>query len=131
MAEIDTEENAQAEAAQTETEQDEKPLDKMTVKELRDIAKDIGGVVGVHAMKKEELLVVIKEARGIKEEKPRREKKKKVGEKIITVKDLKEKILKLREEKSAAREAGNAEMVNVCRRRINRLKKQTRKIVKG
>ena len=47
----------------------EKPLDKMTVIELREfaLAKDLG-ITGVHAMKKEELLPAVKEALGIKDE---------------------------------------------------------------
>ena len=53
-----------------ETAEEEKPLDKMTAPELREIAREIPGVDGVHAMKKQELLAVIKEARGIKDEEP-------------------------------------------------------------
>ena len=45
----------------------EKPLEKMTVKALREIAKDIPEVVGVHGMKKEELIVAINEVRGVEE----------------------------------------------------------------
>ena len=44
---------------------EEKPLEKMTVKELRDVAHGIEGLEGVSAMKKEALLIAIKEARGI------------------------------------------------------------------
>jgi hypothetical protein len=44
-----------------------KPLDKMTANELRELAKAIPEITGVHAMKKAELLAVVKEARGIKE----------------------------------------------------------------
>ncbi|MGD8900434.1 MAG: Rho termination factor N-terminal domain-containing protein, partial [Desulfobacterales bacterium] len=54
--------------AKSKGEAKEKPLEKMTVKELREIAKDIPGITGVHAMKKEELINGIKEARGIKDE---------------------------------------------------------------
>jgi len=46
----------------------EKPLEKMTVKALREIAKEIPEITGVHGMKKEELLVAINEVRGVKEE---------------------------------------------------------------
>jgi len=42
----------------------EKPLDRMTAKELREMALQIQGIVGVHAMNKNELLVAIKEAKG-------------------------------------------------------------------
>ena len=47
---------------------DEKPLDKMTAPELREVAKQIPGVIGASAMKKAELLSIIKEFRGIKDE---------------------------------------------------------------
>jgi hypothetical protein len=50
------------------SEDTEKPLEKMTVKALREIAKEIPEITGVHGMKKEELLVAINEVRGVKEE---------------------------------------------------------------
>ncbi len=42
----------------------------MTVLELREIAKEIPDVTGVTAMKKDQLLLIIKKHRGIEEEKP-------------------------------------------------------------
>jgi len=50
------------------TEATEKPLEKMTVKALREIAKEIPEITGAHGMKKEELLVAIKEVRGVNAE---------------------------------------------------------------
>ena len=50
-----------------EKETKEKPLDKMTVKELREIAKDIPEITGVHGMNKSELLDAVKKAKGIVE----------------------------------------------------------------
>jgi hypothetical protein len=47
----------------------EKDLERMTVKELRAIAAEETELVGIHAMKKAELLEAIKEAKGIEEEK--------------------------------------------------------------
>ena len=73
-------------------------------------------------MKKQELLEAIKEARGIKDEEPA----KKIA-KEIDVKSLKEKIARLKVEKAAAQEAKDKQKVDIIRRRINRLKKQTRK----
>jgi hypothetical protein len=105
-----------------ETAEKEKPLDKMTALELRDIARKIPGVDGVHAMKKQQLLEVVKKARGIEDEEPA----KKIA-KEIDVKALKEKIARLKVEKAAAREAKDRQKVDVIRRRINRLKKRTRK----
>jgi hypothetical protein len=107
----------------------EKPLDKMTAKELREIAIEIPEVTGVHAMKKEQLLDVIKKYRGIEDEGPA--KKTKRVKPTASVTDLKEKISRLREEKQTASESKNRKKVDMFRRRINRLKKQTRKVAHG
>ncbi len=45
-----------------------KPLEKMTAKELREMALAMGDIVGVHGMNKLELVAAIKEAKGIKDE---------------------------------------------------------------
>jgi hypothetical protein len=108
-----------------EKKQEEKDLDRMTVKELRAIASEITGLVGVHAMKKAELLAGIKEARGIKEEKPP---KKKAVKGIVTVKALKAKIVELKAKREEARKAMDKRMVEIYRRKINRLRKGTRKV---
>ena len=105
--------------AKSKEEAKEKPLEKMTVKELREIAKDIPGITGVHAMKKEELINGIKEARGIKDEPL----KKAVG----SMRELKLKIKALKAERQAALEANNKKMATVYKRRISRLKKKTRR----
>ncbi|MDY7035406.1 MAG: transcription termination factor Rho [Thermodesulfobacteriota bacterium] len=102
----------------------EKSLDKMTSKELREIAREIPDLTGVHAMKKEELLKVIREAKGIQEEKPI---KKKIPKKF-DLKGLKKNIRILKEEKNAAHLAKDRKKVDILRRRINRMKKRTRKI---
>ena len=121
-----------AQAPQDDTTQpDEKPLDKMTVPELKEVARAIPGVTGATSMKKAELLELIKEHRGIKDEEPVKQKKKKVGEKEITVKDLKEKVVQLKSEKKEALEAQDKKKVDILRRRINRLKKQTRKVAQA
>ncbi|MBN2125996.1 MAG: transcription termination factor Rho [Deltaproteobacteria bacterium] len=98
----------------------------MTAPELRDLAMGMG-FTGVHAMKKEELLVSIKEEWGIKDEEPA---KKKAG-KITEVSALKQKIVRLKAEKEAAREGKDKKRVNVLRKRINRLKKMSRQSVKA
>lgn len=123
--------NKEAEEASStvETAQEEKPLDKMTAPELREIAKAIPGVTGASAMKKAELLAIIKEYRGIEEEKPAKRKKK--TPKGASVKELKKKIVSLRAEKSTARDDKNRRKTNTLRRRINRLKKRTRKVVQA
>ncbi|MBT8331980.1 MAG: Rho termination factor N-terminal domain-containing protein [Deltaproteobacteria bacterium] len=92
----------------------------MTVKELREMAKDIPGITGVHAMKKDELITEINAAKGIKD-KP----VKKAGG---NTRDLKIKIKALKAERQAALEAKDKKKATIFRRRISRLKRKTRKI---
>jgi protein-arginine kinase activator protein McsA len=99
----------------------EKPLEKMTVKELREMAKDIPGITGVHAMKKDELISGIKEAKGIKDEPVKKADR--------SIRELKVKIKALKAERQAALEAKDKKKATIFRRRIARLKKKTRKVV--
>ena len=108
-----------------------KPLEKMTVKELKEVALEIPGLTGVTAMKKDELLAVIKEDRGIEDEKPAIEKKMKAAKVALNAKDLKKKITQFRAEKEKARKAKDRKKTDILRRRINRLKKKTRKAAQG
>jgi len=109
-------------------EQKEKDLDRMTVKELRALATEETDLVGVHAMKKAELLSAIKEAKGIKEEKAP---KKKAEKETVTIKGLKEKVIQLKKDREEARDARDKRIVDMLRRRINRSKKRMRKISKA
>jgi hypothetical protein len=95
-------------------------LEKMTAIELREMALGIEGLAGVHAMKKEELVAAIKEAKGIKDEEPAKPKDSKAT-------GLKQQMASLRKEREEARTAKNRVKVSVLRRRIHRLKKKTRK----
>ena len=104
-------------------EKKEKPLDRMTAKELREMALGIDGIVGVHAMNKSELVAAIKEARGIEDEKKR--------DKSVDVRSIKKKIRELRSQKEKMREAGEKDKVQMLRRRISRLKKKTRRATKA
>jgi hypothetical protein len=97
----------------------EKPLEKMTVKDLRELAKDMPGIVGVHAMKKEELIVAIKEVKGIKDE-PVKKADASIGE-------VKQKIKAIKAQRQAALEAKDSKMATIYKRRISRLKKKSRK----
>ena len=45
----------------------EKPLDKMTATELREIAMEIPEITGAHGMNKPDLLSAVKKARGIED----------------------------------------------------------------
>jgi len=97
----------------------EKPLEKMTAKELRELAKEIPQIVGVHGMNKAELVSEIKAARGIVEEKKARS--------DTSVRDIKKKIKALKADRQAAIEAKDNKQSTIYRRRISRLKKRTRK----
>lgn len=96
----------------------EKPLDKMTVKELRDIAKEIEGVAGVHGMNKSELLAAIKESRGIKDSP-----KAKAG---ASTKEIKAKISTLKSKRQESLTAKDKILSKRYRRQISRLKKKSR-----
>jgi len=137
------------------TEATEKPLEKMTVKALREIAKEIPEISGVHGMKKEELLVAINEVRGVKEEAVKEEAVKEEAVKEEAVKEeavksetvkadkstkakpvkkavsatgaIKKQIRALKAQRQAALEAQDRKMATVYKRRISRLKKQSRK----
>ena len=107
------------EAKEKPAETKEKPLEKMTVKDLREIAKEIPDIVGVHGMKKEELIVAIQKAKGIKPEPAKKT--------DASVAVLKKKIKSLKTERQAALEANDKKMATVYKRRISRLKKKTRR----
>jgi hypothetical protein len=101
-------------------EKKEKPLDKLTAKDLRELALTLEGIVGVHAMNKNELIAAIKEAKGIVEQK-------KAGKAAADVRSLKVKIKELKEKRSVAKEAGNSKLADALRRRISNLKKKSRR----
>ena len=105
----------------------EKPLDRMTAKELREIAMEMPEIVGSHAMKKEELLAAIKKVRGIEDEGPPKKRTKTEPKVVLSAAELKGRISRLKEEKQRAREAKERKKVEILRRRINRAKKLTRK----
>jgi excinuclease UvrABC helicase subunit UvrB len=106
----------------------DKPLDKMTVTELRDIAKEIDGITGVHGMKKPELLEVVKEAMGIKDETPKKPAGKPKPKETVTVQELKTLIKTLRAQRNEALANKDKKMAKIYRRRISRLKKKTRQV---
>ena len=97
----------------------EKPLEKMTVKDLREMAKDMPGIDGVHGMKKEELLVAIKEVKGIKDE-PVKKADASIGE-------IKKQIKSIKAQRQGALEAKDSKLATIYKRRISRLKKKSRK----
>jgi hypothetical protein len=102
-------------------EKKEKPLDRMTAKELREHALTLGEIVGVHGMNKEEIIAAIKEIKGISDNSGK-------SVKAVNVRELKEKINLLRQAKIDAVAADESRTkINILRKRINRLRKRTRK----
>ena len=97
----------------------EKPLEKMTAKELREVALSISEIEGVHGMNKEELLSTIKKAKGIDD----RAKEKSDS----SIRDLKTRIRELKAQKEQAYQNKDKKLAATLRKRISRLKKLTRR----
>lgn len=97
----------------------EKALEKMTVKDLREMAKDMPQIIGVSGMKKEELIVAIKEVKGIIDEP--------IKKADASVRELKKKIKEIKVQRQAALEAKDRKMATIYKRRISRLKKKSRR----
>jgi len=97
----------------------EKPLEKMTVTDLREMAKDITEISGVHGMKKEELIAAIKKSKGIIE-KPVKKTDASLGE-------IKKKIKAVKTQRLTAIETKDKKMAKIYKRRISRLKKKSRR----
>ena len=110
-------------------EKKEKPLEKMTAKELREMALGLPGIHGVHAMKKEELITTTRAAKGITEPEPKKEKKiiAKKERVVLTVAGLKQKAKELRAKREELLQQRNLKMAEILRKRISRLKKKTRR----
>ena len=113
----------------------DKPLEKMTVKALREMAKEIPEITGVHGMKKEELIVAINEVKGVEAETSKAEavkadktiKGKPVKKAGATPGEIKKQIKALKAQRQAALGAKDKKMATVYRRRISRLKKKSKK----
>ncbi|MBI4772640.1 MAG: transcription termination factor Rho [Deltaproteobacteria bacterium] len=108
-------------AEETKQATDVSSLEKMTVKDLRNLALQIGGITGVHAMKKDELLKAIKEIKGIEDVTTPNEYRSQTNRK------LKARIRELQGRKEEARTANDRKKVNIIRRKINKLRKKTRR----
>ncbi len=97
----------------------EKPLEKMTVTDLREMAKEIPEISGVHGMKKEELIATIKKSKGIADEP--------VKKTDVPLVEIKKKIKTIKAQREAAIAAKDKKMATVYKRRISRLKKKSRR----
>lgn len=95
-----------------------KPLSSMTTPDLREIAKAIPGIEGVHGMKKGELIFALRQAKGIKTDPLRK------GDE--SVKALKQKIKSIKAKRAEAIAAKDRKVAAISKRRISRLKKRTR-----
>ena len=109
-------------------EKKEKPLEKLTATELREMALGIPGIEGVHAMKKGELIAAIRKAKGLAEpdEKERKAfaKKTKI---VLTPAELKKRVRELRVKRGEAVDQRNWKMAEILRKRISRTKKMSRR----
>jgi hypothetical protein len=106
--------------------EEKKDLGKMTAVELRELAlKEYPSLTGVHALKKEELVLAIHQARGevIKDIK----KKKAVGKVKADKKEIKKRLRQLKEKKTGLLAGGSKKDLIRLRRRIKRLKRLTQK----
>jgi hypothetical protein len=97
----------------------EKPLEKMTAKELREVAIEMPEITGVHGMNKPELINAIKLAKGIEIES--------VKKTDSTVREIKGKIKEFKAKRETLLESNDNKMAAIYKRRIIRLKKKTRK----
>ncbi len=98
----------------------EKPLEKMTAKELRELAMSLEEITGASGMNKAELIGAIRKARGIEEPASR----KKSG----SIREMKHKMRELKARREAALKEENEKMAAILRKRILRLKKKTRRV---
>ena len=111
-------------------EHDEKHLDKLTVKELRDIAAEFPHERAVHDMKKEELIAFIKEAKGIKDDAPAHKHRPK-GKIKLTKPEVKAKIRELKILHGKAQEENETRKAVLLRHQISRLKKISRRVAEA
>jgi len=108
-------------------EHDEKHLDKLTIKELRELAAEFPHERAVHDMKKEELIAFIKEMKGIKDN-GHVHKHKPKGKIKMTKLEVKAKIRELKVLQWQAQEDSKAEKAVQLRNQISRLKKISRRV---
>ncbi len=108
-------------AEKKKKEQKEKPLEKWTIKELREEALKIPGVQGIHGLNKAELLAALRVEKGIVDDSA-----KKKGEGVREIKSKLKEVQKKRDDERA--QGANRGRLNVLRRKISKLKKQTRRV---
>jgi hypothetical protein len=97
-----------------------RPLAKMTTPELKELAKGIEGVAGVHGMKKEELVEVLRKSKGI----PLVAAGRKTD---ASLRALKKRIRSFKAKRTEAVAAKDRKLASIYRRKVSRLKKKTRR----
>ena len=95
-----------------------RPLEKMTTKDLKEVALQAGGIYGVHGMKKEQLVDALRKAKGI-EVAP-------MKKTDASTCQLKAQIRAMKSQRMEAIAANHRKTATILRRRIARLKKKTR-----
>lgn len=105
---------------------EETNLEKMTATELREFAlKNYPDITGVHAMKKEDLLLAIHQARGDDVKEMKKEKQR--AKVQIDKKELKKQIRLLKAERGKLLQEKNKQAMVQLRKKIKRLKRLTKK----
>jgi len=103
--------------------ENEKNLEKHTVKELKEMALALGSIQGVSAMKKQELINAIKVVKGIPLKKER-------DTSVVNIVDVKKRIKSLKEELAIVREKQDRNTSNRIRRKVSKLKKKSRRLAR-
>lgn len=106
--------------AKKEKEQKDKPLEKLTTKDLRELSLKVGGITGVHGMNKEELIGAIRAARGETTSETKK------AAKSVPVRELKAKVAELQAKRIELAHAGDKKRANIIRKKMSRLKRATR-----
>jgi len=105
-----------------------KSLEKMTVKELRALALEIPRSVAVTDMKKEDLIALIKQSRGLRDEGAKKKEKKGIVKVVKTKGELKAAIRQLKIKRVDAQGRHDKKGADQLRLQISRLKKMTRRV---
>ncbi len=101
-------------------EEKQKPLEKMTSKELRDMAMELPDITGAHGMNKSELIAAIKEVKGIEDTGGRKKSD-------SSVRKLKQKMKEMKALHQKAKEENDEKMSAIYKKRYLRLKKKSRR----
>jgi len=106
---------------------DEQHLEKLTVKELREMAALFPHEKAIHDMKKEELIVFIKQAKGIKDDTPAHKHKLK-GKIKLTRTEIKARIREMKTMIGDALETSQKKRAAYLRHQMNKFKKKSRRL---